>query len=180
MRRKMKYERVDITNYLFFPSTLWTVSRSTFNLAFQFRSMGSTLSITFLSGKIHLHTTKDDSCKPVNINAIFLNKICWLLVCNIFCSQFNINNTTILRTNVKLHHASPVPYLNSTKYLENISSHFIYLKGFDIKELPYGFKQISQPLLQSLPHKHAHIQTIGQDRAHHFFLDKLSGVISKL
>ena len=128
MRRKMKYERVDITNYLFFPSTLWTVSRSTFNLAFQFSSMGSTLSITFLSGKIHLHTTKDDTCRPVNINAIFLNKICWLLACNIFCAQSNINNTTILRTNVKLHHASPLPYLNSTKYLAKFHQLFHLFK----------------------------------------------------
>ena len=136
MRRKMKYERVDITNYLFFPSTLWTVSRSTFNLAFQFSSMGSTLSITFLSGKIHLHTTKDDTCKPVNINAIFLNKICWLLVCNIFCSQFNINNTTILRTNVKLHHASPLPYLNSTKYLAKFHQSFHLFKRVWHKRAP--------------------------------------------
>ena len=99
-----------------------------FILAFQFSSMGSTVCIMFLCGKIHLYTTKDDTFKPVNINAIFLNKICWLLVCNIICSQFNMGNATVLRNDVKLHHASPLPCLNTTKYLAKFHQSFHFFK----------------------------------------------------
>ena len=95
----------------FFSSTLWTLSGGIFcfciSRSSKFNFMGSPFSIIFWSVKCKLTCqvykiknlpAKYDTFKFVNIDIFFLSKICYLLVYDMFCSQFDTNLVPIRRT----------------------------------------------------------------------------------
>ena len=75
-----------------FSPTLWVLSVRIFHFWISRPSKFNSTCIIFRSVKHlkHLHA-KDDTFKPVNTDTLFLQKICYFLVYNMFWYKFDIN-----------------------------------------------------------------------------------------
>ena len=86
-------------------------------------------------------------------------------------SDFSPRNLSILRTVVKLHHASPFPCVNSL----NFTNHFS-LKGFEIRKLlPIGLNKFPT-CYYNASHTLTNIHIFGHGKIHKVFLDKFAEV----